>query len=169
MHRFIRIFKVMLASVLMTLMFSCSASSLSGKTFVGTDLIEVIVDGAQHLDEQVRGFGKRGFGMNFGGSGKSNTATVNKNTAQKNANAAQPTKRPGLLGFLGGLGLFSWLLLGAGLLGGGFLIYLLAMLLIPMIIGALAAKRKAAADDLPSSNYSSAELFKEQEKDKHQF
>ena len=99
----------------------------------------------------------------------SNTATVNKNPAQKNANAAQPTKRPGLLGFLGGLGLFSWLLLGAGLLGGGFLIYLLAMLLIPMIIGALAAKRKAAADDLPSSNYSSAELFKEQEKDKHQF
>ena len=78
-------------------------------------------------------------------------------------------RRPGLLGFLGGLGMFSWLLLGAGLLGGGFLIYLLAMLLIPMIVGALAAKRKSASDDLPSSNYSSDELFKEQDKDKRQF
>lgn len=168
MRKFIRIFKVMLASVLMTLMFSCSASSLSGKNFVGTDLIEVIVDGAQHLDEQVRGFGRRSFGMNFGGSGKSNTATANKNPTPKNTNATQ-NRRPGLLGFLGGLGMFSWLLLGAGLLGGGFLIYLLAMLLIPMIVGALAAKRKSASDDLPSSNYSSDELFKEQDKDKRQF
>ena len=174
MHKFVRVFKVMLASVLMTLMFSCSASSLSGKSFVGTDLIEMVIDGAQHLDQQVRGFGRRGgFGMNFGGNGKGGASnTVNRNNTATNTNTKNNTnatsRRSGFLGFLGGLGMFSWLLLGAGLLGGGFLIYFLAMLLIPLLMGMFASKRQNAADDLPSSQYSSSELFKEPPQDQNQ-
>lgn len=170
MHRFFKIFKLALASALMTLMFSCSASSLSGQTFVGATIVEVIVDSAKTLDTQVRGFGRRGFGMNFGGQGKSAATPLKSTPKNKATNTPNTQRRSDFWGFLGGLGMFSWLLMGVGLLGGGFLIYLLAMLLIPMIVGMIASSRKKALDDLPTSQYSQQDLFKDHsDQNKHQF
>lgn len=183
MHKLIKTFKIILASALMTLMLSSQASSLSGQKFVGTEIIEAVVVGANNLDKAVRGFRgasrSRGFGMNFGGQGKNNASptnnNLNKNNATNNQNAAKnpvnnTNRRSGFWGFLAGMGIFSWLLMGGALLGGGFLIYLLAMLLIPMVIGFMAKRKQSAVEDeLPTSRYSSEELFGSKEKDDDRF
>ncbi len=185
MHKFIKTFKIILASALMTLMLSSQASSLSGHKFIGTEIIETVVAGANNLDKAVRGFRgasrSRGFGMNFGGQGKNNASpannNLNKNNAANNQNASKNNinankPRSGFWGFLAGMGIFSWLLMGGALLGGGFLIYLLAMLLIPMVMGFMAQRKKASVEDeLPTSRYTSEELFgsKENQDDKDRF
>lgn len=137
---------------------------------------EILKAPAPLMDEEVRGFGRRGggFGMNFGGSGRTagkstaNTAasknqtnaTNNTQNRTQNATAANTARRSGLLGFLGGMGLMGMMMLGVGVLGGGFLIYMLIMFLLPSILAAFAGRKAASQEGIPTSQYSSQDLFK---------
>ena len=129
-----------------------------------------------------RGFGRanKGFSMNFGGKGKSaaNTNATKNNTATqsnaaKGAAAANPAVRAGLFGFLGGLGMMGMMMLGVGIFGGGFFLYVLAMMLIPVISSFFANKQKMQNQEIPTSSYSTNDLFKkpvdEEEKGSRRF
>ena len=126
------------------------------------------------------GRANKGFSMNFGGKGKSaaNTNATKNNTATqsnaaKGAAAANPAARAGLFGFLGGLGMMGMMMLGVGIFGGGFLLYVLAMMLIPVISSFFANKQKMQNQEIPTSSYSTNDLFKkpvdEEEKGSRRF
>lgn len=118
---------------------------------------------------QARGFGgfgraNKGFSMNFGGKGKSAASTnASKNNTAANANkgtAANSAARAGLFGFLGGLGMMGMMMLGVGIFGGGFLLYVLAMMLIPVIAGFFKNKQNMQNQEIPTSSYSASDLFR---------
>ena len=52
------------------------------------------------------------------------------------------------------------MMLGVGVLGGGFLIYMLIMFLLPSILAAFAGRKAASQEGIPTSQYSSQDLFK---------
>lgn len=122
---------------------------------------------------QARGFGGgfgraagKGFSMNFGGKGKAG-AVNNKNTGANKANAANNTaRRSGLMGFFGGLGMMGLMMLGLGIFGGGFILYILAMMIIPLIIGSMKSKQNMQNQEIPTSAYSSDDLFKKNNEEK---
>lgn len=95
------------------------------------------------INKEVRGFRaspRKGFGMNFGGNKaqpqKDNkNFSTNNNANKNNATANKKPARSGLMGLLGGLGFMGLAMLGLGLFGGGFLIYLLIAMAIPFILG----------------------------------
>ena len=186
MHKFFRMLKLLLSSILITLMLSQSASAISGQTSAGAALAEMLFSGLDCADriieQQIRGF-RAPSSMNFGGGkGAAKSSSANKTNSANTTNSANKTnsadktnnanssskaaqsgtkKRSGLLGFLGGLGMMGLLFLGAGLFGGGFLIYLLIMMLLPVILSYF-GRRKAGAQaggDIPTAGVSGSRLF----------
>ncbi len=171
-----------LKTVLLTLVLSmglmavapASAQSISLNGFVSSAL-EIVKFDPVH---EARGFGgakRGGFGMNFGGNKGASNATRNNTAANNNAaanqrnagTAAGTAGRAGLMGFLGGMGLMGLAMLGAGVFGGGFLLYLLAMFLLPSLIAAITGRRQEQAADMPASKYSEQELFGRQNQEQH--
>lgn len=164
-----------LKTVLLTLVLSlgllsvapASAQTLNLNGFISSAL-EIVKFEPVH---EARGFGgaarRGGFGMNFGGNKGASNATRNNTTANNNAAANQRTAgtaagtagRAGLMGFLGGMGFMGLAMLGVGVFGGGFLIYLLAMFLLPSIIAAFTGRKQEQAAEMPTSHYSKDELF----------
>ena len=112
------------------------------------------------VNKEVRGFRaapRKGYGMNFGGGNnkaqpqKDNKNFSSNNNANKNnATANKTPTRSGLMGLLGGLGFMGLAMLGLGLFGGGFLIYLLIAMAIPFIIGMM-NKNKMQAQEAQSN------------------
>lgn len=139
-----------------------------------------------------RGFGfgsRRGFGMNFGGSGKKGTTTSSSGTTSNSGTAAGTAgaagaagtaasgtaaagaaktgaagRAPFLGGFLGSLGMMGLMMMGASLLGGGFLIYLLIAFLVPMLIARFAQNRQQ--DQLQTAKLDQDELFTQDSQEK---
>lgn len=169
MHKLLRMLKLLLSSILITLMLSQSASALSGQTSAGAALAEVLFSGLDSMDrlieQQVRGF-RAPSRMNFGGgkgSANSSSAKANNTSAgnKTNSNNKSGAKKSGLMGFLGGLGMMGLLFLGVGVFGGAFLLYLLAMMLIPVILSFFGRGRAGAqaGGEIPTAGVSGSRLF----------
>ena len=170
-------FSLFIKSLVLCLFLSAGAAQASvsvNMSSIGTTVVNEIYDiSAAFVDDamQARGFGgfgraNKGFSMNFGGKGKSaaNTNAAKNNTANqantaKGAAAANPAARAGLFGFLGGLGMMGMMMLGVGIFGGGFLLYVLAMMLIPVISSFFANKQNMQNQEIPTSSYSTNDLF----------
>lgn len=161
--------KAFILSILLA--FSVQSANAQSLNF-NSNLVLDKVNSLLSLDFQTkaRGFrssgSRKSFGMNFGGNGsKTNNTTANKNNttdnkAANNTATNNSAKKAGLLGFLGGLGLMGLLMGGFGLLGGGFLIYLLIAFLIPFVIAYFKNKQN---NNLATSSLSSTDLFKKQD------
>lgn len=157
----------------MFVVFSIQSANAQSLTLTNTAILDKAISFLTlDFDTQARGRSsgsRKSFGMNFGGNGsKNNSVTTNNKTADNNATKNNTTanntsaKKAGLLGFLGGLGLMGLLMGGFGLLGGGFLIYLLIAFLIPFVIAYFKNKQN---NNLATSSLSSNELFKKQDND----
>ena len=56
--------------------------------------------------------------------------------------------------------MMGMMMLGVGIFGGGFLLYVLAMMLIPVIAGFFKNKQNMQNQEIPTSSYSASDLFR---------
>lgn len=125
------------------------------------------------ISQEVRGirFGgsRKNYGMNFGGNGTKNTATNNATKNQKTNTNNQTTSpmRSGLLGFLGGMGLMGLLMGGLGVLGGGFLIYMLIAMLLPMLFASFRNRQENSMQENMATSKIFENRYKQNQDEKH--